>query len=77
MSPAVPCCCVLVCWQWKHRDWDQLTAVIAAASSGHLDMVKFLIDSGADVNAKDKVWVGVGVCGWVGGWACLPSLACK
>ena len=37
------------------RDWDQLTAVIAASSSGHLDMVKFLIDSGADVNAKDKV----------------------
>ena len=46
------------------RDWDNLTAVIAAASAGHLDMVKFLIDSGADINAKDKVsfeffvWVG-------------------
>lgn len=38
-----------------HRDWDQLTAVIAAASAGQLDMVKFLIDSNADVNAKDKV----------------------
>ena len=29
--------------------------MIAAASAGHLDMVKFLIDSNADVNAKDKV----------------------
>jgi len=37
------------------RDWDNLTAVIAAASAGHLDMVKFLVDSGADINAKDKV----------------------
>jgi ankyrin repeat protein len=39
----------------RGRDWDQLTAVIAAASAGQLDMVKFLIDSNADVNAKDKV----------------------
>lgn len=29
--------------------------MIAASSAGHLDMVKFLIDSNADVNAKDKV----------------------
>lgn len=28
--------------------------MIAAASAGHLDMVKFLLDSGADVNAQDK-----------------------
>lgn len=40
--------------QPNHSDWDQLTAVIAAASAGHLDMVKFLLDSGADVNAQDK-----------------------
>jgi hypothetical protein len=48
--------CFLYCSVWRTtRDWDQLTAVIAAASAGHMDMVKFLADSGADVNAKDKV----------------------
>ena len=36
------------------RDWDQLTALIGAASSGHLDVVKYLVDQGANVNAKDK-----------------------
>mmetsp|Transcript_2370 Transcript_2370/g.3319 ORF Transcript_2370/g.3319 Transcript_2370/m.3319 type:complete len:110 (-) Transcript_2370:60-389(-) len=35
------------------RDWDELTPLIPAASSGHLDIVK-LLKEGADVNAKDK-----------------------
>lgn len=46
---------VLIIMIVMNRDWDNLTAVIAAASAGHLDMVKFLVDSGADINAKDKV----------------------
>jgi len=32
------------------RDWDQLTALIAAASAGHLDVVKFLFDSGMSLS---------------------------
>jgi len=36
------------------RDWDDLTALIPAASSGHFDIVKLLLKEGADVNAKDK-----------------------
>ena len=31
-----------------------MTPLMAAASSGRTDMVKFLIDKGADVNARDK-----------------------
>eukprot|EP00562_Extubocellulus_spinifer_P004543 CAMPEP_0178518028 /NCGR_PEP_ID=MMETSP0696-20121128/26021_1 /TAXON_ID=265572 /ORGANISM="Extubocellulus spinifer, Strain CCMP396" /LENGTH=908 /DNA_ID=CAMNT_0020148529 /DNA_START=66 /DNA_END=2792 /DNA_ORIENTATION=- len=38
----------------NEKDWDELTAIIPAASGGHLDTVKFLIKEGADVNAKDK-----------------------
>jgi ankyrin repeat protein len=36
------------------RDWDELTALIPAASAGHLDICKLLIKEGIDVNAKDK-----------------------
>ncbi|KAL7461387.1 hypothetical protein ACHAXS_003047, partial [Conticribra weissflogii] len=36
------------------RDWDDLTALIPAASAGHLDVVKLLLKEGADVNARDK-----------------------
>ena len=36
------------------RDWDELTALIPAASSGHFEMVKFLVEKGIDVNAVDK-----------------------
>ena len=36
------------------RDWDNLTPLSAAASGGHLEVVKLLIKEGADVNAKDK-----------------------
>uniref|UniRef100_A0A6U3Q8H2 Uncharacterized protein n=2 Tax=Ditylum brightwellii TaxID=49249 RepID=A0A6U3Q8H2_9STRA len=36
------------------RDWDDLTALIPAASSGHMDIVKLLLKEGCDVNAKDK-----------------------
>ncbi len=38
----------------NERDWDDLTALITASSSGHLDIVKLLIKAGADVNAADK-----------------------
>ena len=36
------------------RDWDDLTALVPAASAGHLDMCKYLVDEGIDVNAADK-----------------------
>eukprot|EP00568_Trieres_chinensis_P002301 CAMPEP_0183293248 /NCGR_PEP_ID=MMETSP0160_2-20130417/2005_1 /TAXON_ID=2839 ORGANISM="Odontella Sinensis, Strain Grunow 1884" /NCGR_SAMPLE_ID=MMETSP0160_2 /ASSEMBLY_ACC=CAM_ASM_000250 /LENGTH=938 /DNA_ID=CAMNT_0025454335 /DNA_START=100 /DNA_END=2916 /DNA_ORIENTATION=- len=36
------------------RDWDQLTALIPAASGGHIEVVKLLLKEGADVNAQDK-----------------------
>ena len=36
------------------RDWDELTALIPAASAGHLDICKFLVEEGIDVNAQDK-----------------------
>lgn len=38
----------------NERDWDELTALITAASAGHVDIVKLLIKKGADVNASDK-----------------------
>jgi len=36
------------------KDWDDLTAIIPAASSGNIDIVKLLVKKGADVNARDK-----------------------
>ena len=36
------------------RDWDDLTALVPAASAGHLDICKFLVEQGIDVNAADK-----------------------
>jgi len=33
-------------------DWDQLTPLIAAASGGHLDVVKVLVNAGADITSK-------------------------
>mmetsp|Transcript_36079 Transcript_36079/g.43093 ORF Transcript_36079/g.43093 Transcript_36079/m.43093 type:complete len:912 (+) Transcript_36079:103-2838(+) len=36
------------------RDWDELTALITAASAGYTDIVKLLLKEGADVNASDK-----------------------
>lgn len=36
------------------RDWDELTALITAASAGYIDIVKLLLKEGADVNASDK-----------------------
>ena len=36
------------------RDWDDLTAIIPSASSGHLEIVKILIKEGADIDAQDK-----------------------
>ena len=38
----------------NEKDWDELTALITAASAGHADIVKLLIKKGADVNASDK-----------------------
>ena len=38
----------------NERDWDDLTALITAASAGHLEIVKLLIKAGADVNLSDK-----------------------
>ena len=28
-----------------------------AAKAGHIDIVKFLVENGAEVNAKDQVWI--------------------
>ena len=36
------------------KDEIGITALMLAAHDGHLNVVKFLIDRGADVNAKDK-----------------------
>lgn len=38
----------------NEKDWDDLTALITAASAGHLDIAKILLKAGADVNANDK-----------------------
>lgn len=38
----------------NEKDWDELTALITAASAGHADIVKLLIKKGADVNLSDK-----------------------
>lgn len=35
-------------------DWDGLTALVPAANQGHEEIVKFLIEQGADLHAKDK-----------------------
>ena len=36
------------------KDWDGLTALIPAASAGHLDVGRYLIEHGSDVNISDK-----------------------
>jgi len=36
------------------RDWDNLTAVIASSSGGHLELVQALHGKGANLNAADK-----------------------
>jgi len=36
------------------KDWDQIAAITPAASSGNLDLVKFLVKEGADYNVADK-----------------------
>jgi ankyrin repeat protein len=38
---------------------DQITALMAASSVGFLECVKFLIERGADVSVKDKVFIHV------------------
>ena len=38
----------------NEKDWDDLTALITAASAGHTEIVKLLIKKGADVNVSDK-----------------------
>jgi len=35
-------------------DYDKRTCLHLAAGGGHLDVVKYLIDSGADVNVTDR-----------------------
>ena len=41
------------------------TALHQAVFSGSLDCVKLLVDAGADLNAKDKIYNGT-VLGWAG-----------
>mmetsp|Transcript_18676 Transcript_18676/g.60380 ORF Transcript_18676/g.60380 Transcript_18676/m.60380 type:complete len:881 (-) Transcript_18676:1194-3836(-) len=36
------------------RDWDNLTALVAASAGGHKKLCQFLLQKGADVYAKDK-----------------------
>ena len=36
------------------RDFDEMTALIGAASGGHLEAVSFLLAEGAEPNARDK-----------------------
>lgn len=37
----------------NHHDIDQLTPLIIASQKGHFDMVKQLVEAGADINAED------------------------
>ena len=39
------------------RDYDRRTALHVAASEGHLDVVKYLVRLGANVNRSDR-WGG-------------------
>ena len=41
------------------RDWDNLTALISASGKGHLNMAKFLVSKGAEVNLRDGRTPGV------------------
>ena len=36
------------------KDWDGLTALIPAASAGHVDICRYLVEHGSDVNIADK-----------------------
>lgn len=40
----------LLGWNVNGQDYDGRTALGVAASEGHLDVVKYLISKGADVN---------------------------
>jgi uncharacterized protein len=39
------------------QDNDMVTALMHASALGHIDIVKFLIEKGADINAKNS-WAG-------------------
>lgn len=43
--------------QINFRDYDRRTALHVAASEGHLDIVKWLVDAGASINRSDR-WGG-------------------
>jgi len=42
----------------SHHFWTSETALIEAASHGHMEIVKLLVDRGADVNMKGEAWYG-------------------
>lgn len=39
------------------RDWDDLTPLHLAAFHGHKEVVEFLLEHGAEVNARTTAWV--------------------
>ena len=43
---------------------DGSTALIEAASNGKKDVIVLLLEHGADIEAKDKVWGMMRVCVW-------------
>ena len=55
------CFCVCVCFCVKNG-W---TCFILAAENGHFEVVKLLLEKGADVNQASTVCVFVWLCGCV------------
>lgn len=48
----------MIKWQKCFFCFFQRTSLWKASSKGHIDVVKYLIEKGCDVDAKDKYGVG-------------------
>ena len=53
------CVCVCVCVCHYYNDQDGLTALMRAAKNGHVDVVRYWVEQGANKDLQDGVRTGM------------------